>query len=134
MPEVPIPGMAFRVRLTKKRGKNVLELVFRNQSISSVDMGSRMSESAIESALKHCCREADIEHQVTDNAISNVAKELFRQAGLGEGKVLLPEEFEISSDSSELDRKLAIIISTLQGLEKRLDKIEAILESQMIQK
>ncbi|MHA1974287.1 MAG: hypothetical protein ACTSW1_14910 [Candidatus Hodarchaeales archaeon] len=124
--------MAFRVRLTKKHGKNVLELIFRGQSISSVDMGERMSEGAIVSALKHCCREADIEHQVTDNAISNVANELFRQAGLGEGKVLLPEEFEISSDSSELDRKLAIIISTLQGLDKRLDKIETILETQLL--
>ena len=129
MPEVAIPGMAFRVRLGKIQGKNALELLFRDATVSTVDLGDRLTQGAIESALKAACREAEIEHQVSDHAIANVSKDLFRQGGLGEGKGLLPPEFEISGESSEVDRKLAIIISTLQSIEKRLDKIERWLEN-----
>jgi len=129
MPEVPIPGMAFRVRLSKVLGKNTLELIFRDQAVNTVDMGDRVTEGAIESALKEACREAEIEHQVTDNAITNVSKDLFRQAGLGEGKDLVPSEFELSGESSDLDRKLAILISTVQTIEKKLDRIESLLQN-----
>ncbi len=129
MPEAPIPGMAFRVRLSKVQGKNALELIFRDQAVSTVDMGNRVTEGVIESALKQACEDAEIEHQVTDNAITNVSKDLFRQAGLGEGKELVPSEFELSGESSDLDRKLAILISTVQTIEKKLDRIEALLQN-----
>ena len=129
MPEVPIPGMAFRVRLSKVQGKNTLELIFRDQAVTIVEMGNRITEGTIESALKHACRDAEIEHQVTDNAITNVSSDLFRQSGLGEGKELVPSEFEVSGESTDLDRKLAILINTVQNIDKRLDRIEALLQN-----
>jgi len=128
MPEVSLPGMAFLARLSKKQGSNVVELIFRGDSISAVDVGAKVTESSILSALKHACTEADIEHQITPAALSKVASDLFKQAGLGEGKLLVPQEFELSEESSELDRKLAIIISSLQKLHKKVDALETRLE------
>lgn len=128
MPEVPIPGMAFRARLTKKGASNVVELIFRGNSITSNDIPGSLSESTILSALKQGCTEADIDHQVAESTLVKVATDLFKDAGLGEGKTLVPQEFELGSDSTEMDRKLAIIISSLQKVHKRLDKIETMLE------
>ncbi|UCG90501.1 MAG: hypothetical protein JSU57_01860 [Candidatus Heimdallarchaeota archaeon] len=128
MPEASIPGMAFRARLSKKSGANVIELIFRGDSITTVDISGDVTDASIRSALKLACTEADIEHQITEAALSQVAGDLYKQAGLGEGKVLLPQEFELGGEATELDRKLAIIISSLQKLHTRLDKIESLLE------
>ncbi|MFX1282072.1 MAG: hypothetical protein ACFFB5_00395 [Promethearchaeota archaeon] len=128
MPEVSIPGMAFRARLSKKSGANVIELIFRGDSITTIDITGNVTDASIRSALKLACTEADIEHQITEAALSQVAGDLYKQSGLGEGKVLLPQEFELGGEATELDRKLAIIISSLQKLHKRLDNIEAKLE------
>jgi hypothetical protein len=130
MPEVPIPGMAFRARLTKKQDQNVVELVFRGDSMASCDVGAKITENAILSALKHACTEADIEHQITPAMLTKVAGDLFKEAGLGEGKMLVPQEFELSTESTELDQKLALIISSLQNLHKKIDKIESKLETE----
>ncbi|MFX0150269.1 MAG: hypothetical protein ACFFAJ_05775 [Candidatus Hodarchaeota archaeon] len=128
MPEVPIPGMAFRARLSKKGTSNIIELIFRGNSITSNDIQGNLTESSILSALKQGCTEADIDHQVAESTLDKVAQDLYKEAGLGEGKTLVPQEFELGSDSTELDRKLAIIISSLQKVHKRLDKIETMLE------
>lgn len=128
MPEVSIPGMAFRARLSQKSGKNVIELIFRGDSISTVDITGTITDMSIRTALKQACSEADIEHQVTEATLAQVSGDLYKQSGLGEGKVLLPQEFELGGEASELDKKLAIIISSLQKLHKRLDKIETMLE------
>ncbi len=128
MPEVSIPGMAFRARLSKKSGANVVELIFRGDSITTVDIAGTLTESSIQSALNQACTEADIEHQITEAALIQVAGDLYKQAGLGEGKDLIPQEFELEGEATELDRKLTIIISSLQKLHTRLDKIESLLE------
>ncbi len=128
MPEVSIPGMAFRARLSKKSGANVVELIFRGDTITTVDIAGALTESSIQSALKQACTEADIEHQITEAALIQVAGDLYKQAGLGEGKDLIPQEFELEGEATELDRKLTIIISSLQKLHTRLDKIESLLE------
>ena len=98
--------------------------------VTSVDLGEHLSESVIESGLKLACKEADIEHQVPTALLGQVAGDLYKNAGLAEGKSLVPEEFETAGDPSALDRRLGIIINTLQKLDKRLDKIEAMLKMQ----
>jgi hypothetical protein len=128
MPEVPIPGMAFRARLTKKGRSNVVELIFRGSTVTSNEIGDNMTDSTILGALKQGCAEADIEHQIPLAMLEKVAQDLYKEAGLGEGKALVPKEFELDSESSELDRKLTTIISSLQQLHKRLEKIETLLE------
>lgn len=128
MPEVPIPGMAFKASLSKKAGRNVVELIFRGDIITTVDVSGNLTESAIRSALKQACVEADVEHQITEATLSQVAGNLYKQAGIGEGKALIPQEFELGGEATEMDRKLAIIITSLQKLHKRLDKIETMLE------
>ncbi|MHA2306016.1 MAG: hypothetical protein ACXACU_11545 [Candidatus Hodarchaeales archaeon] len=128
MPEVSIPGMAFRARLSKKEGRNVVELVFRGDIMSNVDVGDNLTENAILSALKHACTETDIEHQIPPAILTKVAGDLFKEAGLGTGKTLVPQEFELGADSTELDRKLAIIITSLQKLNKKVEHIETMLE------
>ncbi len=128
MPEVPIPGMAFRARLTKKEGLTVVDLVFRGDSIASCEVGPKMTEDAILSALQHACMEADIEHQIPPAMLNTVAGDLFKEAGLGEGKMLVPQEFELSAESTEVDQKLAIIIGSLERLHKKIDNIEKKLE------
>ncbi|MHA2219556.1 MAG: hypothetical protein ACXAC6_19725, partial [Candidatus Hodarchaeales archaeon] len=57
-----------------------------------------------------------------------VAGDLYKQSGIGEGKALVPQEFEVGGDASIIDKRLAIIISSLQKIDKRLDKIETLLE------
>lgn len=128
MPEVSIPGMAFKASLSKKAGKNVVKLIFRGDTITTVDVSGNLTETAIRSALKQACVEADIEHQITEATLSQVAGNLYKQAGIGEGKALIPQEFELGGEATELDRKLVIIITSLQKLHKRLDKIETMLE------
>ena len=128
MPEVSIPGMAFRARLSKKAGKNVVELIFRGDVLTIIDLSGNLTEATIKSALKQACAEADIEHQITEATLVQVASDLYKQAGIGEGKALIPQEFELGGEATELDRKLAIIITSLQKIHKRLDKIETILE------
>ncbi|MFX0084728.1 MAG: hypothetical protein ACFFAU_03560 [Candidatus Hodarchaeota archaeon] len=130
MPEVSIPGMAFRARLTKKEGLTVVELVFRGDSMASSEVGPKMTENAILSALQQACMEADIEHQVPPELLNKVAGDLFKEAGLGEGKTLVPQEFELSTESTEVDRKLAIIISSLERLHKKIDYIGKKLEGE----
>ncbi|MFX1547952.1 MAG: hypothetical protein ACFFCU_17235 [Promethearchaeota archaeon] len=134
MPETPIPGMAFRARLSKKAGRDAIELIFRGDSIITVDISGNLTEVAICNALKQACVEADVEHQITEATINQVAGELFKQAGLGEGKTLMPQEFELGGEATELDRKLAIIITSLQKIHQRLDKIETLLEISAEQK
>ncbi len=128
MPEVPIPGMAFKASLSKKDGRNVVELIFRGDIITTVDISGNLTEAAIRSALKQACVESDVEHQITEATLSQVAGNLYKQAGIGEGKALIPHEFELGGEATEMDRKLAIIITSLQKLHKRLDKIETMLE------
>ncbi len=130
MPEVSIPGMAFRARLSKVRGQNVIELMFKGDSMASVDLGDRLTEGAILTALKMACTQCDIEHQVSEQMLSKVATDLYKASGLGSGKTLLPQEFELSGESSELDRKLAILITEVQKINKRLDKLQETLEQQ----
>ncbi len=128
MPEVPIPGMAFRARLSKKGGRNVIELIFRGQSMTTINMSDQLTESALESALKMACAEADIEHQVPQALLGQVASDLYKEAELGTGKSLLPSEFELGGEATELDKKLAIIVTSVQKVHKKLDKIEELLE------
>jgi len=128
MPEVSIPGMAFKASLTKKNGRNVVELVFRGDIIITIDVIGNLTETAIQSALKQACVEADIEHQITEATLIQVAGDLYKQAGIGEGKTLIPQEFELGGEATEVDRKLAIIITSLQKLHKRMDKLETLLE------
>lgn len=128
MPEASIPGMAFRARLAKKSGRNVVELVFRGDTVTTVDITGDLTETTIRSALKQACTETDIEHQITEATLVQVAGDLYKQAGLGEGKTLIPQEFELGGEATEMDRKLAIIITSLQKIHKRLDKIETLLE------
>jgi hypothetical protein len=128
MPEVPIPGMAFRARLSKKGGANVVELLFRGNPETSNEVSGNLTESGILSSLKQGCIEAGIEHQVADIALNKVAGDLFKEAGLGEGKTLVPAEFELTGEATEIDRKLAIIIREVQKLHKRLDKLESLIE------
>ena len=128
MPEVSIPGMAFRARLTNRKGRSVVELIFKGDVVSSVDIGERFSEATIQGGLKAACKEADIEHQVPSALLGQVASDLYKQGGLGEGKTLVPQEFEVGGDASIIDKRLAIIISSLQKIDKRLDKIETFLE------
>jgi hypothetical protein len=128
MPEVSIPGMAFKASLTKKSGRNVVELIFRGDTITTIDISGNLTEAAIQNALKQACVEADIEHQITEATLSQVAGNLYKQAGIGEGKTLIPQEFELGGEATEVDRKLAIIITSLQKLHKRMDKIETMLE------
>ena len=128
MPEASIPGMAFKASLTRKDGRNVVELVFRGDIITTVDVSGSLTEATIRSALKQACVETDIEHQITEAALNQVAGDLYKQAGIGEGKALIPQEFELGGEATELDRKLAIIITSLQKLHKRMDKLETLLE------
>ena len=128
MPEVSIPGMAFKASLTQKSGRNVVELVFRGDIITTIDILGNLTETAIQSALKQACVEADVEHQITEATLSQVAGDLYKQAGIGEGKTLIPQEFELGGEATELDRKLAIIITSLQKLHKRMDKLETVLK------
>ncbi len=128
MPEVSIPGMAFRARLTKKEGKIIVELIFRGDSVTSIDIGERLSEPAILTGLNLACKEAEIEHQIPQALLGQVAGNLYKHAGLGEGKELVPQEFEQAGDASNIDRRLTIIISSLQKINMRLDKIESLLE------
>ncbi|MFX0204638.1 MAG: hypothetical protein ACFFDT_01540 [Candidatus Hodarchaeota archaeon] len=128
MPEVSIPGMAFKASLTKKSGRNVVELIFRGDIITTVDVSGDLTETAIRSALKQACIEADVEHQITEATLNQVAGDLYKLAGIGEGKTLIPQEFELGGEATELDRKLAIIITSLQKLHKRMDKLETLLE------
>ena len=128
MPEVSIPGMAFRARLTKKKGRSVVELIFRGDVVSSIDIGERLSEATIQGGLKAACKEADIEHQVPSALLGQVAGDLYKQSGIGEGKELVPQEFEVGGDASIIDERLTIIIRSLQKIDKRLDKIETFLE------
>ena len=128
MPEVPIPGMAFRARLSKKGDSNVVELIFRGKAETSNNVGEKVTETAILGALKQGCTEAEIDHQVPEAILLKVARDLFKEAGLGEGKALVPQEFELDDGSSEIDRKLAIIISSLQKLQKKIDRIESLIK------
>ena len=128
MPEVSIPGMAFRARLTKKEGKIIVELIFRGDSVTSIDIGERLSESAILTGLNLACKEAEIEHQIPQALLGQVAGDLYKDAGLAEGKTLIPEEFELAGDASPIDRRLAIIINSLHEINERLNKIESLLE------
>ena len=130
MPEVSIPGMAFRARLTNRKGRSVVELIFRGDVVSSVDVGERVNEGTIQSGLKAACKEADIEHQVPSALLGQVAGELYKQGGLGDGKELVPQEFEVGGDASIVDKRLTMIISSLQKIDKRLDKIETMLQLQ----
>ncbi|MHA2055491.1 MAG: hypothetical protein ACXACP_07290 [Candidatus Hodarchaeales archaeon] len=131
MPEISIPGMAFKARLTKKQGSNVVELIFRDEVVTTVDIGERVTEESIITALNIACKEADIEHQVPKALLAQVAGDLYKAAGLAEGKELVPEEFEVSGDASEIDRRLALIIDSLQTINTRLDKIESLLKSKL---
>lgn len=128
MPEVSIPGMAFRARLSKISGKNAVELLFRGDTITTIDITGDITETLIQSTLKQACAEADILHQITEATLVQVAGDLYKQSGLGDGKDLLPQEFEVKDETTELDQKLTIIISSLQDLHKRLDMIESKLE------
>ncbi len=128
MPEVSIPGMAFRARLTKKKGRSVVELIFRGDVVSTIDIGERLNEATIQGGLKAACKEADIEHQVPSALLGQVAGDLYKQGGIGEGKELVPQEFEVGGDASIIDERLTIIIRSLQKIDKRLDKIETFLE------
>ena len=131
MPEMNIPGMAFKARLTKKQGNNVVELVFRGEAVTSIDIGPQVNEASIASALSSACTEADIEHQVPKALLAQVAGDLYKAAGLAEGKELVPQEFEVNGDATEIDRRLVVIIDTLQSINKRLDKIESILTNKL---
>ncbi|MHA2225569.1 MAG: hypothetical protein ACXAC8_10220 [Candidatus Hodarchaeales archaeon] len=131
MPEVPIPGMAFRARLSKKEGRNVVELIFRGQSITTIDMSDQLTDSAIANALQMACVEADIEHQVPHALLGQVAGDLYKEAELAAGKTLVPTEFEIDEEATELDKKLSILVTSLQKVHKRLDKIEELLETSL---
>ncbi len=91
MPEVSIPGMAFRARLSKKSGKDVVELLFRGDTITTIDIIGDITETAIQSTLKQACIEADILHQITEAALVQVAGDLYKQSGLSDGKDLLPQ-------------------------------------------
>ncbi len=128
MPEANIPGMAFKARLTKRKGNPVVELIFRGDVVTSVDLGEHLSEAVVETGLKMACKEADIEHQVPKALLGQVAGELYKNAGLAEGKSLVPQEFETGLESSSLDRRLELIMSTLVKINKRLDRIETLLE------
>ena len=64
MAEANIPGMAFRARLAKKEGKNVVELIFKGEVVTSIDLGEQVTESSLLSGLKKACKENEIEHQV----------------------------------------------------------------------
>ena len=133
MPEANIPGMAFKARLTKREGNPVVELIFRGDVATSVDLGEHLSEAVIEAGLKLACKEADIEHQVPKALLAQVAGELYKNAGLAEGKSLVPQEFETTGDASAVDRRLQLIMTSLQKINKRLDKIEILLEAQTSQ-
>ena len=112
----------------KKGGKNVIELIFRGQSMTTINMSDQLTESAMVSALKMACAEADIEHQVPQALLGQVASDLYKEAELGTGKSLLPSEFELGGEATELDKKLAIIVTSIQKVHKKLDKIEELLE------
>jgi hypothetical protein len=128
MPEVKIPGLSYAARLTKKSGRNVVELLFRGDSITSNDVtAEKLDESRILTALKAGCTEADIIHQIPEAMLVKVAHDLFKEAGLAEGETLVPTEFEIDVKSTEVDKKLTIIITALQDIQKRLDQIEALI-------
>ncbi|MHA1994998.1 MAG: hypothetical protein ACW97Z_10685 [Candidatus Hodarchaeales archaeon] len=133
MPEANIPGMAFKARLTKREGNPVVELIFRGDVVTSVDLGANLSESVIETGLKMACKEADIEHQVPKALLGQVAGELYKNAGLAEGKSLVPQEFETGGDASALDRRLELIMGSLVKISQRLDRIESLLEAQLPQ-
>ena len=133
MPEANIPGMAFKARLIKREGNPVVELIFRGDVAASVDLGENLSEAVIESGLKLACKEADIEHQVPKALLSQVAGELYKNAGLAEGKSLVPQEFETTGNASALDRRLELIMGSLVKINKRLDNIETLLEAQTSQ-
>ena len=130
MPEANIPGMAFKARLTKREGNPVVELIFRGDVVTSVDLGDNLSEGVVETGLKMACKEADIEHQVPKALLGQVAGELYKNAGLAEGKSLVPQEFETGGDASALDRRLELIMGSLVKINKRLEKIETLLETQ----
>ncbi|MFW9779947.1 MAG: hypothetical protein ACFFE8_13910 [Candidatus Heimdallarchaeota archaeon] len=130
MPEVKIPGLSYAARLTNRNGHNILELLFRGDSITSHELPpDKLNEPTILSALKAGCTEADIIHQIPEAMLVRVAQDLFKESGLDEGKPLVPTEFEVDDDSKELDKKLNIIITTLQEIEKRLEQIEIIIQS-----
>jgi hypothetical protein len=128
LPEAGIPGMAFRARLTNKEGKNLIELIFKGEAVTSIDIGEHIFEAAILEGLNVACREAEIEHQIPQALLAQVAGELYKDAGLAEGKTLVPEEFDLDKDASAIDRRLAVIISTLHEINERLSKIESRLE------
>ena len=91
MPEANIPGMAFKARLIKREGNPVVELIFRGDVAASVDLGENLSEAVIESGLKLACKEADIEHQVPKALLSQVAGELYKNAGYKSGPPTIEE-------------------------------------------
>ena len=128
MPEASIPGMAFHARLTNKEGKNLIELIFKGEPVNSINIGESISEPAILEGLNLACREAEIEHQVPQALLAQVAGNLYKDAGLAEAKTLVPEEFDLDKDASAIDRRLAVIISTLHEINERLSKIESRLE------
>ena len=123
MPEVPIPGISFRVRLTRNRSGNVVQLIFRGSVMNESKLDDAITKTKLNSAVLNLAREADIEHQVTDAVINQIANDLYKQAGLEEGKSLLPPEFEGGSTSG-LNQKLITIVRSLDEIKARLQIIE----------
>lgn len=123
MPEVPIPGISFRVRLTRNRSGNVVQLIFRGSVMNSSKLDDVITKTKLCSAVMNLAREADIEHQVTEPVIQQISNDLYKQAGLSDGKSLLPAEFEGGS-ASGLNQKLAMIMRSLDEIKARLQMIE----------
>lgn len=129
MAEANIPGMAFRARLAKKEGKNVVELIFKGEVVTSIDLGEQVTESSLLSGLKKACKENEIEHQVPQALLAQVAGDLYKQAGLDKGKELVSEKRDTAEEDSDIERSLVVIISSLQKINNRLDKIESLLQT-----
>ena len=112
----------------KARRMNDKNVAITHYSFTSIDIGRQVNEASIASALSSACTEADIEHQVPKALLAQVAGDLYKAAGLAEGKELIPQEFEVADDATGVDRRLAVILDTLQAIIKRLEKIESLLE------
>lgn len=120
-----IPGLAHEVNIKFESGVAMIYLSLRGDTIASTPLKSA-SENGISKGLREVAKIAEIAHQIPDSILKDVAKRLSTDSGfVGEAAQASSSSSSSTAElSPEVDEKLNLILSKLDGLEKQLKSIE----------
>lgn len=122
-----IPGLAHEVNIKFDQGMTTIFLSLRGDVIASAPLKSA-SENGITKGLQDISKMAEIAHQIPDSILKDVAKRLSTESGfVGEAPQAggsSGRDAAVAELSPEIEEKLNLILTKIEGLEKQLKSIE----------